>query len=145
MALTERQKAFISGHRVARMATADKSGIPYVIPICYAYDENNFFTPIDHKPKRVPGAELKRIRNIKENANVSVVIDEYHDDWSRLCHLIIHGRAEIIETGEEYQDALRILTAKYPQYQQAGLARLSLPVIKIIPARIISWGLLSES
>lgn len=140
--LTDNEQEFIAQHRVARMATADKSAHPHVVPICYAYDGEYLFTPIDHKPKRFPVNQLKRLRNLRENAKVSLVIDDYHDDWSRLCHVIIHGDAEIIEQGQEYQYALRILMEKYLQYQKADLARLGLPVIKIVPTRFISWGVI---
>ena len=139
--VTETEKLFIVEHRIARMATADKSGVPYVVPVCYAYDGQYLFTPVDHKPKQVTGRELKRIRNIKENRSVSLVIDDYYDDdWSRLCHIIVHGTAKIMQSGAEYDDALRLLMTKYPQYRQANLAGLGLPVIKIVPVRIISWG-----
>ena len=37
--------------------------------------------------------ELKRIRNIRENAKVSVVIDRYDEDWSELRYVIIQGEA----------------------------------------------------
>ena len=137
---TEKEKVFILSRRVARMATADKSGRPLVVPICYAYDGRCFYTPIDKKPKRVSARGLKRVINLSENPNVSVVIDEYHEDWTRLCYVIIHGRAELLEGGEEYLYSLRLLCEKYPQYKNMDLSQLNLPVIKIIPDRITSWG-----
>jgi len=137
---TEKEKVFILSRRVARMATADKSGRPLVVPICYAYDGRCFYTPIDKKPKRVSARGLKRVINLSENPNVSVVIDEYHEDWTRLRYVIIHGRAELLEGGEEYQSSLRLLCEKYPQYKNMDLSQLNLPVIKIIPDRITSWG-----
>jgi PPOX class probable F420-dependent enzyme len=137
---TDKEKEFILSHRVARMATVDKSGKPLVVPICYAYDGNYLYTPIDKKPKRVTIRDLKRIRNITENPNVSLVIDDYYDDWNKLCYVIIHGRAELMESGEEYQKSLGLLCEKYPQYREMNLFQLNLPVIKIVPDRMISWG-----
>ncbi len=137
---TDKEKAFILSHRVARMATADKLGRPYVVPVCYAYDGGCFYTPIDKKPKRVSVEGLKRVRNISENPNVSVVIDEYHEEWTRLTYVIIHGRADIIKEGAEYLNSLRLLCEKYPQYKNMNLSKLNLPVIKIIPDRVTSWG-----
>lgn len=122
------------------MATADKLGRPLVVPICYAYDGTCFYTPIDKKPKRVSAGGLKRVRNLTENPNVSVVIDEYHENWTMLCYVIIQGRAELLERGEEYLNSLRLLCEKYPQYEDMNLSKLNLPVIKIIPNRITSWG-----
>lgn len=138
---TYREKTFIMSHKVARMATADKSGKPLVIPVCYVYEHECLYTPIDKKPKRVPAGELKRVKNIDENPSVSVVIDDYHEDWSELCYVIVHGRAELIESGEEYEISLRLLCEKYPQYREMGLPDLNLPVIKIVPLRIVSWGI----
>jgi len=131
---------FIKSHRVARMATVDGLGRPLVIPICYHFNGSSIYTPIDKKPKRASPRELKRVRNIIENPNVSLVIDEYYEDWTKLCYVIINGRAEIIESGEEYQNSLRLLSEKYPQYVDMKLSGLNLPVIKIVPYRIVSWG-----
>lgn len=137
---TEREYLFLKSQRIARMATVDKSGKPLVLPICYAYDGANLYTPIDKKPKSVSPAKLKRIRNIRGNPNVSVVVDVYHEDWNRIGFIIIHGTAEVIDSGKEYRESLRILSEKYIQYKEMNLSELSLPVIKIIPSRIISWG-----
>ncbi len=138
----EKEIAFILSHKVARFATVDRSGNPLVVPICYAYDGsyNYIYSPIDAKPKKGSGRKLKRIRNIEENPNVSLVIDEYHDDWSKLCYVIIHGVAELIESGEEYKRAIKLLCEKYDQYVEMQLPKLNLPVIKITPTRVISWG-----
>ena len=131
---------FIKSHRVARMATVDGLGRLLVVPICYYFNGKSVYTPIDKKPKRSSPGGLKRIRNIIENPNVSIVIDEYYEDWNKLCYVIINGRAEIIETGEDYQNSLRLLSEKYPQYVDMRLSKLNLPVIKIVPYRIVSWG-----
>ena len=143
--LTDKEKTFIASQRVARMATVDKLGKPLVLPICYIYKDENLYTPIDKKPKRVSGKELKRVKNITENPNVSVVTDEYNEDWSKLRYVIIHGRAELIEGGDEYGESLMLLCHKYPQYEEMGLSRLGLPVIKIVPERIVSWNMARDS
>jgi len=136
----EKEIAFILSHKVARFATADKFGKPLVVPICYAYDGEYIYSPIDAKPKKESGRKLKRIRNIEENSNVSLVIDEYHDDWSKLCYVIIHGTAELIEGGEEYERAIKLLCEKYHQYVEMQLPKLNLPLIKITPTQVISWS-----
>jgi PPOX class probable F420-dependent enzyme len=118
----------------------DNLGRPLVVPICFAYDGKHIYTPIDKKPKRVPVKELKRIKNILDNPNISLVIDDYHEDWNKLTYVIIHGRAELIESGEEYQRSLRLLCEKYTQYVDMNLSTLNLPVIKVIPVRILFWG-----
>lgn len=137
---TDREKEIIHSSRIARMATADNSGIPAVIPVCFVYDRLCIYTPIDLKPKTRRITELGRIKNISVNPNVSVVIDRYLEDWKRLFYIIIKGRASILNSGEEYEDSLRALCAKYAQYRKMRLDAAGLPVIKIVPVRILSWG-----
>lgn len=137
---TERELRFIQSQRIARMATVDKSGRPLVVPICYAYHGNNLYTPVDTKPKTVSPRALKRIRNISSNPNVSVVVDVYNEDWDKIGFVVVHGAAEVIESGAEYRRSLRILSGKYRQYRDMKISQLGLPVIKIVPTRIVSWG-----
>src|SRR4029077_14156187 len=75
--------SFLRSARVARLATADKSGQPHVIPICFVFDGQNFYSPIDEKPKRAAPTNLKRLRNIRENPKVTIVIDHYEEDWRK--------------------------------------------------------------
>ena len=133
---------FVANRRVARLATADAGGAPYVVPICFAFDGTRIYSAIDLKPKRVGGRALKRIRNILENPQVAIVIDDYSENWSELAYVMIRGRAEIIiEEGEESEERERaemLLREKYPQYEvmlQPGCA-----IIRITPERVVSWG-----
>jgi PPOX class probable F420-dependent enzyme len=129
---------FIRGHQVARLATADAAGRPQVVPICYVFESGAFFSAIDEKPKRVSPRELRRVKNIAENMKVSLVIDDYSDDWSRLAWLIVDGKAEIVEPGAaEHRMAVRALREKYPQYRSMAIE--SRPMIKIVPERIKRW------
>src|SRR6266545_2465527 len=117
---------FIAEGRVGRLGTADASGQPLVVPICYAFDGHSLFSAIDTKPKTKSPEGLKRIRNIRENAKVSVVIDRYDEDWAQLRYVIIQGRADL-------------LLAKYPQYRGMGLSREAGLMIKVDPARVTQW------
>ena len=137
---TKKQIDIINLHRIARMATVDKLGKPLVVPICFAFDGSFIYSPIDKKPKSVSAGKLKRIRNIINNPNISLVIDEYLENWSMLYYLIIQGTAEIIDEGEEYENSLSMLSKKYDQYREMGLESLGAPVIKITPDKIISWN-----
>ena len=118
----------------------DESASPLVVPVCFAYDGKFVYSPIDKKPKSVTTSELKRVRNIMHNPSVSLVIDEYFENWSKLYYIIIRGKAELIYKGDEYNNILRVLSEKYDQYLQMGLEQLGYPVIKITPEKIISWG-----
>ena len=129
---------FVAAHRVARFATADAGGAPYLVPICYAFDGEHIYSAIDLKPKRVGGRALKRVRNILENPQVAVVIDDYSEDWTELAYVMIRGSADIIEAGEERQRAETLLREKYLQY--AEMLEPGCAVIRIIPERVVSWG-----
>jgi PPOX class probable F420-dependent enzyme len=122
------------------MATVDESGNPLVLPVCFAYDGCFIYSPIDKKPKRVSADKLRRVRNIINNPNISLVIDKYFENWNELYYVIITGRAHVLNSGEEYGKALKILAEKYDQYRKMGLENLGFPVIKITPEKIISWG-----
>ena len=132
---------FIRNHRVARLATASVDLQPAVVPICYAFDGETIYTPIDEKPKSVDPAALKRVRNISANSCVALVIDDYSEDWSQLVYVLIGGTAEIISPADEASEhsrALTLLREKYPQYRSMSLDER--PIIKITPARIKRWG-----
>lgn len=122
------------------MATVDEAAKPHIVPICYAFVSGLIYTPIDKKPKSVSVNTLKRIKNLRSNPYVSFVIDKYYEDWNRLYYLKIAGRADLIERGEEYENSLMSLCEKYSQYRDMDLLNLGLPVIKISPHRIVSWG-----
>jgi PPOX class probable F420-dependent enzyme len=130
---------FIAEGRVGRLATADVSGQPLVVPICYAFDGASLFSAIDAKPKTPGPKGLKRIRNIRANPRVSVVIDRYDEDWTRLRYVIIQGRAEILTDGGDFSRGVDLLLAKYPQYRSMGLNRDAGLMIKVEPARVTAW------
>ena len=73
--LTPTQLTFLNHQRVARLATADKAGVPHIVPICYVVEGASVYIALDAKPKRVAPLRLKRVRNIAENAEVSVLVD----------------------------------------------------------------------
>jgi PPOX class probable F420-dependent enzyme len=132
---------FINAHRVARLATADEVGRPTVIPICYVFDGTSFYSAIDQKPKRVVPEELRRIRNIRANPNVALVIDDYSENWSELAYVLVHGVAEILEPNESMSEratAISALRLKYDQYRSMPIE--GNPVIKIVPNRVQLWS-----
>src|SRR6266545_1345452 len=130
---------FIAEGRVGRLGTADASGQPLVVPICYAFDGHSLFSAIDAKPKTRSPGELKRIRNIRENAKVSVVIDRYDEDWSELRYVIIQGEARLLTGGDEFARGAGLLLAKYPQYRAMGLGRDEGLMIVVEPSKVTHW------
>jgi PPOX class probable F420-dependent enzyme len=137
--------AKLTSARVARLATRDLKGQPHVVPVCYAYDGRSFYSPVDRKPKRVSAEKLARIRNIRANPDVALLVDHYDEDWDKLWYILVRGRAEILLAGEEQMDALQQLRKKYPQYSSRQLLPEEAPLIRISPVEIISWKQFSEA
>jgi PPOX class probable F420-dependent enzyme len=136
--LTEEQRCFLAAQRVARLATADAAGRPHVVPICYALAGNTVYFTIDEKPKKAPGARLKRLSNLRENPFAALVVDRYDEDWSRLGWVMVQGRAEVLEAGPEHDSAQARLCARYPQL--AAMRIEALPVVAIRIDHATSWG-----
>jgi PPOX class probable F420-dependent enzyme len=140
--LTDRQRAFVLSHRVARLATADAAGAPHVVPVTFALDAATLYIGIDQKPKQRDAAGLKRLRNIAANPAVAVVVDRYAEDWQRLGWVMLRGPAVVLEPGHaEHTAAQALLLARYPQLRAMHIG--DLPVIALRIARVTSWGDLS--
>ena len=138
ISLTPEQAARLSETPVGHLATADASGRPHVIPVCFAYDGQRIYSVLDAKPKRGSLTGLRRVRNILANPQVSLVVDHYDEDWTRLWYLLVQGRAELVEDGPEPPVAIAMLREKYPQYRDMQLN--GNPVIKITPERVAGWS-----
>ena len=136
--LSDRQLRFVATQPVARMATADRNGLPHVIPVCFVVNGDALYIQIDQKPKKSATRPLKRIRNLEENPNVTIVVDRYDDDWSQLAWVMLRGTAEILIDNEEYRSAQQQLISRYPQYQAMSLT--GLPIIAIRITRVTEWG-----
>ena len=135
--LSERERRFVEGQRVAHLATADRLAEPHVVPVCFALADGVLYVTVDEKPKQT-GAGLKRLRNIAENPQVAVMVDSYAEDWSRLGWVMQRRRAEILLEGQEHDAAQALLRARYPQLWTMQIAHL--PVIAVRIARVTSWG-----
>jgi PPOX class probable F420-dependent enzyme len=139
--LSDQERAFLLVQRVGRLATADGNGAPHVLPVGYALSADSLYITIDDKPKRTSGRKLKRLQNIIENPRIAVVVDRYDEDWSRLGWIMLRGRAEILDDGDEHDNAQALLRARYPQL--AGMQIAGYPVIALRIERVTSWGNIS--
>jgi PPOX class probable F420-dependent enzyme len=122
--------------RVGRLATADAAGRPLVVPVCFVLDGEAVYSAVDDKPKRT--RELRRLRNVAENPQASLVVDEWHEDWSRLRWVIVEGRADVLRTGGEFDHAIEALREKYPQYRAMDL-RTDGAVLRLRTGRVLAW------
>jgi PPOX class probable F420-dependent enzyme len=139
MRLTRHALRFLRSARVAHLATADRFGKPLVIPICFVFDGKEFFSSIDEKPKRLSPQRLKRLRNIEENSQVSLVIDRWDEDWRKLAYILVSGRARILLSGQKHRSAVSLLRKKYRQYRSMAIDQRPMIVISLRDVKV--WGL----
>ena len=129
-----KRAGFLKKQRVARLGTLSEDGSIHLVPICYAFDGKAIYIGT--------GADSKKVKNLRRNTNATLLVDVYYEDWSRLQSLMIQGRAEIIETGKEFEYARNLLYRKYRQYRrEAPLEEGESVIIKIRPERVIPYNI----
>jgi PPOX class probable F420-dependent enzyme len=121
----------VAAARVARLATLGADGRPHLVPICFALEGDTLYSAVDEKPKR--SRRLRRLENIRRSPDVSVLVDHYDEDWTRLWWVRLDGRATVYEDGPERERGLELLAAKYEQY------RAEPPTGPVIAVRIERW------
>ena len=133
-------KTIIDKATAARLATVDSESKPHLIPVVFVFDNDYYFIPIDGKTKRSRPENLKRVKNIQQNPNVALLIDEYNEDWRKLYFIMIQGKASIVGGKESEQVLLekahKMLSGKYVQYQEIGIGDY---IIMIVPQKVITW------
>ncbi|HSJ51191.1 MAG TPA: pyridoxamine 5'-phosphate oxidase family protein, partial [Actinomycetota bacterium] len=81
--MDERQaRTRFADSRVARLATVRPDGSPHVVPLVFALEGDVVWLIIDEKPKR--DRALQRLRNVRHDPRVSLLVDRYDEDWRRL-------------------------------------------------------------
>jgi PPOX class probable F420-dependent enzyme len=125
--------------RHAYLATSDPAaGQPHLVPVTFAVRGDVVVIAVDHKPKS--GARLKRLRNIEANEQVSLLVDEYHEDWTRLWWARADGVAQL--RTDEIAEPVRWLSEKYPPYREQPPPG---PVIHIEVHRWSGWAYTAPS
>ncbi|WP_433565831.1 TIGR03668 family PPOX class F420-dependent oxidoreductase [Nocardia sp. CA-151230] len=125
--------------RVARLATADATGAPHLVPVTFAVSPADspllVVIAIDSKPKTT--TDLRRLRNIAANPRVSLLADHYDEDWTQLWWTRLDGSADILDDTVDRELPLGWLVAKYPQYQADPPAG---PIIRIAVDSVRGWS-----
>src|SRR5438552_12363668 len=97
----------VEAARVARLATVRPDGRPHVVPITFAIAGDTIVTAVDDKRKRTTG--LQRLRNVAAHPEVSVLVDHYDDEWSRLWWVRADGSARVVHEGDPHERAVALL------------------------------------
>jgi PPOX class probable F420-dependent enzyme len=142
--LSAEGRDFLGSARQAVLATIAADGRPRLVPICFALDAARpiLYTPIDEKPKREGDPlALARVRDISADPRVSVLVDRWDEDWTRLAWLRAHGRAVVLDPAtdaDEHRAAVAALRAKYAQYATHRLE--TRPLIRVTLERVTTWS-----
>ena len=142
--LTGEARFFVKAARRATLATIAGDGRPRLVPVCFVIAGEVAFIPIDEKPKDTADPlELARVRDIARRPAVTLLVDRWDEDWSRLGWVRLEGRAAIVNpTMPDHAAAVVALRAKYPQYRTHDLG--GRPAIRIGIERVVSWGQLGS-
>jgi len=138
-ALSAEARAFLDAHAVGHLATADRTGTPHVVPLCYARLGDLLYFVADDKPKRRGPRALKRLSNLADNPRAALVVDDYDADWTRLAYLLVHLDAAPVDDPTEYAAALDALRRRYPPYRSMPLELDTHPMIRLTPRRWHLW------
>lgn len=141
--LDDDQRAFLAGARRAVLATIDPRGRPRPVPICFVLDPSRpiVYTPLDEKPKRVARPnDLARVRDILVDPRVTILVDHWDEDWSRLAWLRCTGHAMLIEPakGGDFMRVIGALRSKYRQYETQSIDER--PMLRIVIERVTAWS-----
>jgi nitroimidazol reductase NimA-like FMN-containing flavoprotein (pyridoxamine 5'-phosphate oxidase superfamily) len=99
---------------VGQLATASSDGKPYVIPVCFYYEDGRIYVHCALKGKKLD--------NLRSNPNVSFSVfevlgmgvgaDRPCNSWAYYRSVVASGRARILE-GDEKLRPLRLLAEKF--------------------------------
>ena len=122
--------------RVARLGLLDDDGRPRVLPVTYVLVAGDVWSAVDDKRKRRPGAELARVRWLRERPSAALTVDRYDDDWSRLAWVQLLASASI-EAGAGHQHVLAALADRYAQYRDRPPPG---PLLRLRVERALCWA-----
>ncbi|HSD77180.1 MAG TPA: TIGR03668 family PPOX class F420-dependent oxidoreductase [Solirubrobacteraceae bacterium] len=116
MTAAEARRRFAAA-RVARLATADATGRPHVVPVVFAVacDTDTVYSAVDDKPKRT--TRLRRLANVAATPAVALLADHYAEDWDALWWVRADGTGRVLQPGDgEAARAVALLAARYGAY-----------------------------
>ena len=126
---------------VARLATLGRDG-PHLVPVVFARAGGALWSPVDGKPKA--GRELARVRHLRRDPRVSLLLDDYTEEWQKLWWVRVDGTARVVRPADPALDAevaaaVAALRAKDPPYARVPLLPAPPTLLRIEPGRVAAW------
>ena len=123
----------IERERVCRVATANKTGVPHLVPVCHVLVNGKIYFG--------SGNDARKVQNLKANPRAAVTVDLYSDDWSNLKGVMVQGTVNLIERGPRFKRIRALLYKKYPHYsEEAALDVSDSIIVEVTPTHVFSWG-----
>jgi PPOX class probable F420-dependent enzyme len=105
--------------------------------VCFAFAGDRVVTAVDHKPKST--TMLRRVANVRANPAVSLLVDQYDEDWEQLWWVRVDGQARVVSADRpEFEQVIGALHEKYRG--QYGLHGLPGPAIVIDAVNWVGWS-----
>ncbi len=124
----------LTRERVCRVATVNEGGMPHVVPVCPVLAEGKVYF--------ASGSDSRKVRNLKANPRLALLVDLYSEDWSSLKGVMVQGTVRLLQRGPQFRKIRTLLYRKYPQYpEEAALEESGDTIVEMTPTRLSLWGL----
>jgi pyridoxamine 5'-phosphate oxidase family protein len=110
---------YLGSQRLGRLATVGLDGMPHVVPVAFRYNPEADAIDIGGHDF----AKRKKFRDVKRTGMAAFVVDDVLPPW-RPRAVEVRGDATTLELGGK-----------------AIMEGFDDPIIRIVPRRIVSWGL----
>ena len=122
-AFTSNEIAYLESQRLGRLATVNPAGEPHVVPVTFRYNADVDTIDIGG----LHNSKTKKYRDAARTGRVAFIVDDVLPPWQPRG-LEIRGRAEVLPDGGQQIN---------PAFEPG--------MIRIRPARIVSWGIESDT
>ena len=116
---TDKERDYLAGQRLGRIATVGADGQPHVVPTSFRYNPDE--DAIDVGGLRM--SQTKKLRDVHRTGRASIVIDDVLPPWQPRM-IEIRGTAVVV-----------------PEGGKALNERFEDTIVRIKPTRIISFGI----
>ncbi len=129
MRFSRKEREFLEGNEVGRLATVGSDGLPHVVPVCYLFEGGAFYVATDYG--------TRKYRNVRENPRAALVVDTYRPHRA----VMVQGKVEVLERGEEFRRIRQRFYERFDWARQDPWEEGEAPILKLVPLRKVSWGL----
>ena len=116
---TDKERDYLAGQRLGRIATVGPDGQPHVVPTSFRYNPEQ--DTIDVGGLRM--SQTKKLRDVQRTGRASIVVDDVLPPWQPRM-IEIRGTAAVV-----------------PEGGKALNERFEDTIVRIQPTRIISFGI----